>query len=105
TFIRSRGTFHNPLPVQHGDALGGLLDHVVVNGSDRNGVAVNSIHGMYTGDGTSLLSEMRITTSGRLGVLVTDTRTPSRVIIPSGSGDTWLADWPASWGGGIATWD
>ena len=105
TFVRSRGTLHNPLPVQNGDALGGLLDHVVLNGTDRNGTAVSSISGIYTGDGTSLLSEMRITTSGRLGVLVTDTRTPSRVIIPSGSGDTWLADWPASWGGGIATWD
>lgn len=105
TFIRSRGTLHNPLPLQYGDALGGLLDQVVVNGSDKNGASVGSIHSMYKGNGTSLLSETRITTSTKLGILITDATTPSRIVVPAMDGTGYSSDWPAGWAGGIATWD
>lgn len=106
TFIRSRGTQSNPLPVQNGDALGGLLDHVVLNGTDRNGTSTAGYATAYTGNGTTNLSQMNLYTSGgKTGIFITDGTTPTRVRIPSSDGSTIMEDWPASWGGGLATWD
>lgn len=106
TFIRSRGTLSNPSPVQNGDHLGGLLDHVVLNGTDRNGTSTAGYVTAYTGNGTTNLSTMNLYTSGgKTGVFITDGTTPTRVRIPANDGGSIMEDWPATWGGGLATWD
>lgn len=105
TFIRSRGTLTSPSPVQYGDALGGLLDHVVLVGSDRNGTSTAGYTTVYTGNGTTNLSTMNLFTSNKTGIFITDGATPTRVRIPAADGSSIMEDWPASWGGGLATWD
>jgi len=66
---------------------------------------------LSTGSGAITFSTAPAGSAGNIATLESrmlinaDSNSPSNVIIPASDGVSFQADWPATWGGGLSTWD